>query len=313
VAKPHEPQARLHRLQHPIRANLSEPLTLPTPRPPVTRPPLHQERTHHRRQRHPLPHLRTRATPRRLICRRPPHTTLPRRQRRARQPRGCTSELQRKTRQSDENEARPMTRGVAQATPTPPATRVSFREKNSAVTGRGAIQARETEPMTPEVSISLPEGENVVSSDVTVDFDARLAEARRTRRCAECGDVLDHRSVPRSAFCSAKHRYAFRDRRRYVDNPERERERSRAYYAVNRELVLEKAAVKRGRSRTIARATCEECGEPLPDGRRVVCSRRCVDARSRRKNPAAYAEREARRVVRRREARRVARIAGGES
>jgi endogenous inhibitor of DNA gyrase (YacG/DUF329 family) len=140
---------------------------------------------------------------------------------------------------------------------------------------------------------------------VSVDFDALLAEARRTRRCAECGAVLDFRSVPRSAFCSSKHRYAFRDRRRYVEAPERERERSRRYYAEHRERVLAKAAVKRGRP--VERVDCAECGEPLPERRRVVCSGRCAGARNRRLHPAAYAAREARKVVARREARRKAR------
>jgi hypothetical protein len=80
-------------------------------------------------------------------------------------------------------------------------------------------------------------------------FDAVLAEARRTRRCAECGAHLDHRAVPRSVFCGPKCRYAFRDRRRYAEDPERERERSRSYYAANREMVLEKAAARRKRLR----------------------------------------------------------------
>jgi hypothetical protein len=80
-----------------------------------------------------------------------------------------------------------------------------------------------------------------------------------------------------------------------------DREKSRAYYLEHREQVLERAAARRPPAPA---RSCEECGEPLPDGRRVVCSRRCAEARYRRLHPEAWAAREQRKVVRRREARR---------
>jgi hypothetical protein len=87
-----------------------------------------------------------------------------------------------------------------------------------------------------------------------------------------------------------------------------DRERARSYYRKNREAVLERAAAKRARKRAgTAQRVCSECPELLPAGRRVVCSRRCADVRCRRLHPEAYAAREARKVVRRREARRAAR------
>ena len=100
--------------------------------------------------------------------------------------------------------------------------------------------------------------------------------------------------MPRSVFCSDKHRYAFRDRRRLAENPERERERSRRYYAANREAVLAKAAAKRGSGvRDRPELVCSECGERLEGRQRVVCSRRrCKDARFRRLHPVAYAAKE---------------------
>ena len=143
-----------------------------------------------------------------------------------------------------------------------------------------------------------------------VDYAAILADARVNGRCAECGTDLDWRLRPRSPFCSEKHRYAFRDRRKYAQNPEAARARARAYYAANREQVLEKAAARRGRSRPPERTTCTECGNPLEGQQRVVCSkRRCRDARWRRLNPEAYQERERKKVIRRREARQKARAA----
>jgi endogenous inhibitor of DNA gyrase (YacG/DUF329 family) len=152
----------------------------------------------------------------------------------------------------------------------------------------------------PRSQISLPEGENV-------DYEAKIAEAKRIGRCAECSADLDHRVSPRSAFCSDRCRYRFRDRRRYAQNPETQRERARRYYAENREEVLEKAAAKRGRPRPPERGTCSECGKPLEGRSRVVCSRRCTDARYRRLHPEAYAENERRKVERRREKRAAAR------
>ena len=60
-----------------------------------------------------------------------------------------------------------------------------------------------------------------------VDFDAVLAEARRNFRCAECGAGLERWLVVSAQFCSPKCRYRFRDRRRYAEDPERERAKSR--------------------------------------------------------------------------------------
>ena len=94
------------------------------------------------------------------------------------------------------------------------------------------------------VRISLPEGENVTDW-ADVDFDAIVAEAWRARSCAECGAHLHYKLVPRSVFCSDRCRYRFRDRRRLVKDPERERARSKSYYWRNREMVLAKAAAKR--------------------------------------------------------------------
>jgi hypothetical protein len=134
--------------------------------------------------------------------------------------------------------------------------------------------------------------------------DQVLVEARRIGRCAECDVELDHRVSPRSAFCSPKCRYRFRDRRKYAADPEAQRARARAYYAENRERVLEKSAAKRGGSRLPESTSCSECGAPLGGRQRVVCGkRRCVDARYRRLHPEAFAERERRKTERRRLAR----------
>jgi hypothetical protein len=96
-----------------------------------------------------------------------------------------------------------------------------------------------------------------------------------------------------------------RDRARYAANPERERERSRAYYWRNRKAVLAKAAAKRGRPK---RTTCEECGGELAGRQRVACSPKCRDSRYRRLHPVEYAANEARKVERRREKRRAQRV-----
>ena len=132
-----------------------------------------------------------------------------------------------------------------------------------------------------------------------VDFDAVLDEARRNHRCAECGVDLE-RWQWTSSFCSSKCRYRFRDRRRYAEDPEREREKSRAYYRANRERLLVKAAARRGGLKSPALVWCSECGGPLEERQRVVCSARCRDARYRRLHPEAYAEKERRKVERRR-------------
>jgi hypothetical protein len=83
--------------------------------------------------------------------------------------------------------------------------------------------------MTPAVKEYPLRGGWRVTSGVSVDYDALVAEARRNRRCAECGGELHHKLVPRSALCSDRCRYRFRDRRRYVENAEHERKRSRRY------------------------------------------------------------------------------------
>jgi len=129
--------------------------------------------------------------------------------------------------------------------------------------------------------------------------------------CVECGGDLPFFPDRKSSrqFCSPKCGYKARDRARYSANPEGERERARAYYWRNREAVLEKAAARRGRTRPPERTTCTECGGPLEGRARIVCSRRCTDARYRRLHPEKYAELERRKVVRRREARRKARAA----
>ena len=163
---------------------------------------------------------------------------------------------------------------------------------------------RRHDPRTP---ISLPWGENI-------DFDAILADARRNRTCAECGGDLNHVSVPRSLFCSPKHRYAFRDRRRYLQDAEAMRAKSRRYYEANRERILEKAAAKRGQPREPERMSCSECDQPLTGRQRVTCgSAACRDARFRRLHPDAYEAREMAKVDRRREHRRKLREGGADA
>lgn len=107
--------------------------------------------------------------------------------------------------------------------------------------------------------------------------------------------------APEVAFCSKRCGYRFRDRLRYEENPERERERSRRYYAANREAVLARAEAKREASRPARlERKCSERGEPLEGRSRVVCSRRCADARYRRLHPEAYQDKERRKAARRR-------------
>ena len=157
----------------------------------------------------------------------------------------------------------------------------------------------------PDSQVSLPGVKNPAGAGGSVDFDALIAEATCLRRCAECGVDLDHRTVPRSAFCSRKHRDAFRHRRRYAENPERERERSRRYYHEHRAAVLDRMAAKRGKNRPAERTTCSECARPLEGRQRVTCgSAGCRDRRFARLHPESYAARERAKVVRRRERRR---------
>jgi hypothetical protein len=81
-----------------------------------------------------------------------------------------------------------------------------------------------------------------------------------------------------------------------------DRERSRVYYARNREKVLAKAAARRGPRPA---RFCSECGVELEGRSRVCCgSAKCREQRFRRLQPEAYAERERKKVVRRRERRR---------
>lgn len=137
-----------------------------------------------------------------------------------------------------------------------------------------------------------------------VDFDAVLADARRRFVCAECGAGLTRWQRASAHFCSPQCRYRFRDRRRYAEDPEGARARARAYYAANRERVLEKAAAKRGTVPASLAVNCSECGGQLEGRQRVVCSPRCREARFRRLHPDAYAAKEARKVERRRLKRR---------
>ena len=88
-----------------------------------------------------------------------------------------------------------------------------------------------TRSLTPRQSISLPAGE------------------KRSDLCEECGKPveggLSRRYTTRKRFCSDGCRYKARDRLRYERDPERERERSRRYYATHREAVLARARAKR--------------------------------------------------------------------
>ena len=140
-----------------------------------------------------------------------------------------------------------------------------------------------------------------VRGPMPVDFDAILADARRRFVCAECGTELTRWQRTSVQFCSPKCRYRFRDRRRYAEDPEGARVRARAYYAANRERVLEKAATRRGRERPAELRHCSECGDPLEGRQRVTCGKaRCRDRRFRRLHPHAYAERERQKVEQRR-------------
>ena len=157
----------------------------------------------------------------------------------------------------------------------------------------------------PRRQVSLSRGENELAGAGAVDFAAILADARRRFVCAECGAGLTRWQRASAQFCSPKCRYRFRDRRRYVENPERERAKARAYYEANREAVLDRAAERRGRSRVPALLSCSECGAPLEGKQRVICGQsRCRDGRFRRLHPDKYAAREAAKVERRRETRR---------
>jgi hypothetical protein len=113
--------------------------------------------------------------------------------------------------------------------------------------------------------------------------------------CTRCGVLL-----PREEF--ARDRTKTFGRRSWCRRCETER--VKRYYRENRERILDERAARRRRPRPPERTTCEECDEALPEGRRVVCSERCREARFKRLHPEAYAAREARKVERRRERRR---------
>jgi hypothetical protein len=76
--------------------------------------------------------------------------------------------------------------------------------------------------------------------------------------------------------------------------------KTKAYYREHRDEVLAKAAAKRVPAPP-THGRCAECGGPMV-GRpnRVVCSRRCKDARYRRLHPEAYREKQRRKRERRR-------------
>jgi hypothetical protein len=95
---------------------------------------------------------------------------------------------------------------------------------------------------------------------------------------------------------------------RYWRDVEKHRERSRHYYAANREKVLARMRAKREALEGPRNQTCSECGDLLEGRQRVICgTASCRDRRFRRLNPEAYAERERQKVERRRERRRAAR------
>jgi endogenous inhibitor of DNA gyrase (YacG/DUF329 family) len=124
--------------------------------------------------------------------------------------------------------------------------------------------------------------------------------SRREGCCEECGErfrvLRDTRASKR--FCSDR----CKSRARYRRNPEPVRERTRAYYWAHRDELLAKAKLKRAASRP-AQGRCSECGEPLVgQPHRVVCSRRCKDAKYRRLHPEANKLKLRRRRARRKQA-----------
>jgi hypothetical protein len=114
----------------------------------------------------------------------------------------------------------------------------------------------------------------------------------------------------RSVFCSSPCSNRFGDRRRYHANLEAGRARARDYYHRNREKVLARQAARREAASPSEPRTCSECDAQLESLQRVVCSRRCAEARFKRTNPEADVERERRKVERRREAGRAKRQGG---
>jgi hypothetical protein len=125
------------------------------------------------------------------------------------------------------------------------------------------------------------------------------------RTCEECGGPLiigrELRRTFRRRFCSPKCRYRARDRRRYELDPEGERERSRRYYAANREAVLVRAKHRKApKQEPPVRRECSECGAPIQSPKRVVCSKRCKDRHFERLHPERIREKRRRYGMRRR-------------
>lgn len=119
-----------------------------------------------------------------------------------------------------------------------------------------------------------------------------------TKLCGRCGGWL-----PLEAFTADQHRPDGRGTYCLACG----RERAREFYARNREVILARAAARRG---TPSVRHCSECGAELEGRSRVCCgASKCREARFKRENPEAYAAREAAKVERRREARRRAREA----
>jgi hypothetical protein len=112
-------------------------------------------------------------------------------------------------------------------------------------------------------------------------------------RCSRCGEVKQPHEFTRDKRKPTGHSSYCRDC---------DRVRTNEYYHRNRERILAKAAAKRGPR---PQRFCSECGSELEGRQRVVCgSSRCREARLKRTNPEGHAKREARKVERRRQARR---------
>jgi hypothetical protein len=167
------------------------------------------------------------------------------------------------------------------------------------------------ESCDPRTRNSASGSENEAMGVRKPNFDEILRVARLTHRCAECGGERNYLVRPKSLFCSTKCGQRFRHRRRYAEDGDAQRVRSRAYYWANREKVLEKAAARRGTTRAPEPTHCSECCAELTGRQRVTCGKAsCRDRRFRRLHPEAYAERERLKVERRREKRRAAKASG---
>jgi hypothetical protein len=78
---------------------------------------------------------------------------------------------------------------------------------------------------------------------------ASLSVGEKGLVCEECGEPFVERGRAGRRFCSDKHRYRARDRRRYELDPEGEREKSRLHYAANRERVIARVTERTRRLR----------------------------------------------------------------